>query len=1050
MPLPSARQADARTVAALSSARTRSTLADVSTCTRCGRESPGDFAFCPDCGAAQPAAPTRALEVRKTVTVLFCDVVGSTRLGEATDPETTRRVMSRFAQSMTEVVTVYGGTVERFRGDEVMAVFGVPVVHEDDALRAVRAGMEMQRRLAELNVELLETWGVELACRIGINSGEVVAGDPGTGDTFVTGDAVNLGKRLEQAAQPGEILIGTTTYPLVKDAVRVGPRERFTAKGKSDAVDRFRLEDVDATAAGYARRLDAPLIGRADELERLEAAIATLVGQSRCGVVGVTGQAGIGKSRLVREVVARLADEVTVLSGRCLPYGAGITYWPLVELVRDLGGLDAAEKVLERSDDAADVLACLRTVVAQSDRIDPNDQVFWAVRRLFEALARGRPLLVCLEDLHWAEATMLDLVEYLESFSEGSIVMLCDARPELLEGRPSWVRFPLFELEPLSETETDELVSSLGVADSGVRDRIASTAEGNPLFAEQLAVMVGESELGPADDLELPASIQALLAARLDGLEPTERRALERASVVGKEFWRRAIADLSSEEDRPQIGRALLSLARKGLVQPVRADVPGEDTMRFRHTLIRDVAYGAIPKSVRAETHESFAAWLQSNARAGFGDHDEIVGYHLEQSARFKQELGRPDAALAARAGERLGAAGRRALWRGDNRAAAALLERAVELLRPTRVDVALELDLASVQQAPPEAAAIATRAAEGAHSAGDLSGEAAARVVDAFQRLLFGEGSPEEVDTLAGVAIPLLEQAENDACLVHVWAAFGFGVANVRGQYAEWARAAGEALRHARLAGQRPAHLFYLEVPLLVGPMPADEALGTLDAALPDVPHPSVLIVRSQFLAMLGRFDEAWPSARHASDQLRELAAGPHAGGEYTLAEIAALAGNHALAAQYMEQYCDYLSEHGQHGLLSTFAPWLGRILCILGRFDEAEPRGELGRELGDEHDVLTQSLWRQVQARVDSHRGRHENAESLAREAVAMIEQTDALNFQAGALSDLADVLAAAGRTREAVAALDQALERYERKGNASAAGQVSTRLEALRENT
>jgi class 3 adenylate cyclase len=1019
----------------------------VSTCTACGREISDDVAFCPHCGAAQPAAPTRALEVRKTVTVLFCDVVGSTRLGEATDPETTRRVMSRYAQSMTEVVTAYGGTVERFRGDEVMAVFGVPVIHEDDALRAVRAGMEMQRRLAELNVELLETWGVELACRIGINSGEVVAGDPGTGDTFVTGDAVNLGKRLEQAAQPGEILIGTATYPLVKDAVRVGPKMRFRAKGKSAAVDRFRLEDVDATAAGYARRLDAPLIGRADELERLEAAIATLVGESRCGIVGVAGQAGIGKSRLVREVVARLADEVTVLSGRCLPYGAGITYWPLVELVRDLGGLDAAGEALESSDDAAEVLACLGTVVTQSDRIDPNDEVFWAVRRLFEALARGRPLLVCLEDLHWAEATMLDLVEYLESFSEGSIVMLWDARPELLEERPSWARFPLVELEPLSERETDELVSSLGVGDSGVRDRITSIAEGNPLFAEQLAVMVAESELGPADSLKLPASIQALLAARLDGLEPTERRVLERASVVGKEFWLRAIADLSSEEDRPQVGRAVLSLARKGLVKPVLADLPGEDTMRFRHALVRDVAYGAIPKSVRAETHESFAAWLQANARGGFGDHDEIVGYHLEQAARFRQELGRPDAALAARAGERLGAAGRRALWRGDNLAAAGLLERAVELLRPTRVDVALELDLASVQQAPPDAAAIATRASEGAHAAGDLSGEAAARVVDAFQRLLFGQGSPDELDMLAGDAIPLLEQAENHACLVHVWAAFGFGVANVRGQYAEWARAAGEALRHARLAGQHPAHLFYLEVPLIVGPMPADEALDTLDAALPDTPHASLLIVRSQFLAMLGRFDEAWPSAHQASDRLRELAAGPHAGGEYTLAEIAALDGNYALAAQYMEQYCEYLAEHGQHGLLSTFAPWLGRILCTLGRFDEAERRGQTGRELGDEHDVLTQSLWRQVQARVDSHRGRHEEAETLAREAVAMIEQTDALNFQAGALSDLAEVLTAAGRAGEAAAALDQALERYERKGNVSAAGQVRPRLEALR---
>ena len=988
--------------------------------------------------------------MRKTVTVLFCDVVGSTRLGEATDPETTRRVMSRYASSMTEVITAYGGTVERFRGDEVMAVFGVPVVHEDDALRAVRAGMHMQRRLAELNVELLETWGVELACRIGINTGEVVAGDPGTGDTFVTGDAVNLGKRLEQAARPGEILIGTTTYPLVKDAVRVGPRERFTAKGKTKTVDRFRLEDVDATAAGYARRLDAALIGRADELQRLEAAIATLVEQDRCGIVGVTGHAGIGKSRLVREVVAQLGDRITVLSGRCLPYGAGITYWPIVELVRGLGGLDAAGNALEGSDDAAEVLASLGTVVAQTDRIDPNDEIFWAVRRLFEALARVRPLVVCLEDLHWAEPTMLDLVEYLESFSEGAIVMLCDGRPELLEERPSWARFPLLELEPLSETETDELVSSLGVEDPGVRDRIAATAEGNPLFAEQLAVMVGELELGPADDLELPASIQALLAARLDGLEPTERRALERASVVGKEFWLRAIADLSSEDDRPQIGRALLSLARKGLVQPVRADVTEEDTMRFRHALIRDVAYGGIPKSVRAETHERFARWLESNAGAGFGDHDEIVGYHLEQSARLGLELGRPDAVLAARAGERLGAAGRRALWRGDNRAAAALLERAVELLRASRVDVALELDLASVQQAPPAAAAIAAKAAEGARDAGDFSGEAAARVVDAFQRLLFGQGSPDEVDTLASDAIPLLEQAGNDACLVHVWSAFGFGVANVRGEYAEWARAAGEALRHARLAGQRPAHLFYLEVPLLVGPIPADEALATLDAALPELPHPSILIVRSQFLAMLGRFEEAWPTAHQASDRLRELAAGPHAGGEYTLAEIAALDGNHALAAEYMERYCDYLAEHGQHGLLSTFSPWLGRILCTLGRFDEAAPRGELGRELGDEHDVLTQSLWRQVQARVESHRGRNEDAERLARQAVAMIEQTDALNFQAAAHSDLADVLAAADRTRESVAALHQALERYERKRNASAAGHVRLRLEALRETT
>ena len=400
--------------------------------------------------------------------MLFCDVVGSTSLGEATDPETTRRVMSRYGQTMTEIVVAHGGTVERFRGDEVMAVFGVPVIHEDDALRAVRAGMEMQLRLGELNAELKATWGVELACRIGINTGEVVAGDPGTGDTFVTGDAVNLGKRLEQAARPGEILIGTETYPLVKDAVRVGPRERFSAKGKSGTVERFRLDEVDATAAGYARRLDAPLVGRVEEVQRIRAAIAELAAERRCGVVTIVGPAGIGKSRLVREIVTELDATATVMSGRCLPYGAGITYWPLVELVRDLGGLETVAQSLASSEDGDDVIERLRGIVAQSDRVDSNDEVFWAVRRLFEELARTRPVVVCLEDLHWAEPTMFDLIEYLSTFASGPIALLCNGRPELLDTRATWARGHLIELAHLSDAQTRELIEALGVNDAGL------------------------------------------------------------------------------------------------------------------------------------------------------------------------------------------------------------------------------------------------------------------------------------------------------------------------------------------------------------------------------------------------------------------------------------------------------------------------------------------------------------------------------------------------------------------------------------------------------
>jgi tetratricopeptide (TPR) repeat protein len=310
---------------------------------------------------------------------------------------------------------------------------------------------------------------------------------------------------------------------------------------------------------------------------------------------------------------------------------------------------------------------------------------------------------------------------------------------------------------------------------------------------------------------------------------------------------------------------------------------------------------------------------------------------------------------------------------------------------------------------------------------------------------MLAGEGGPDELEELVRDALPRLEQAGDHAGLAHVWSALGYGVANARGRYAEWAQAAEQALRHARLAAQRPPHVFSLDLTLVIGPTPADEALKILDELLPEVPHPYALLFRSQLLAMLGRFDEAWPSAREASDRLRELTAGVD-GGEYMLAEIAALSGDYETAADHLRGWCDFLAEHGQRSMLSTFAPMLGRALCVLGRFDEAEPQAQLGRELGEEHDVTTQAVWRQVQARVDAHRGRYVEAETLAREAIAMIDQTDALNFQGAALSDLAEVLVDAGRLDDAVVVLRQALERYERKRNVAAAAQVQARIAAL----
>jgi tetratricopeptide (TPR) repeat protein len=364
-------------------------------------------------------------------------------------------------------------------------------------------------------------------------------------------------------------------------------------------------------------------------------------------------------------------------------------------------------------------------------------------------------------------------------------------------------------------------------------------------------------------------------------------------------------------------------------------------------------------------------------------------------------------------------------------------------------VDVALELDLASAQPTPQQAAPIADAAAERARAAGDVPGEAVARVAAGFHRLLAGEGGVDELEALARAALPLLEEREDHDGLVHVWSALGFGVANVRCRYGEWAHAAEEALLHARLAGQRPTHLFSLDLTLVLGPTPADEALRTLDSVLPEVPHPQPLLFRSQLLAMLGRFDEAWEVARVASDRLLELSGGAD-GGEFTLADIAALAGDFDTAARHLRGFCDFLTEHGQRGLLSTFAPMLGRALCILGRYDEAAPQAQLGRELGETNDVATQALWRQVQALVESHAGRHVQAEELAREAVALIDQTDALNYAGAAYSDLAEVLLVAGRSDNAAAALEQALERYERKRNAAAVAQTRARFKTRREQS
>jgi class 3 adenylate cyclase/tetratricopeptide (TPR) repeat protein len=990
------------------------------------------------------------LEVRKTVTILFCDVVGSTSLGEATDPETTRRVMTRYAASMSEIVQQHGGTVERFRGDEVMAVFGVPVAHEDDALRAVRTATEMQRALAQLNGELLQTWGVALACRIGINTGEVVAGDHGTGEGFVTGDAVNLAKRLEQAAEPGTILIGTATYPLVKDAVKVGPRERFSAKGKREPVARFRLDEVDTGASGYARRLDAPLVNRAKELEALRRLVRDAFEARRCGIVTILGTAGIGKSRIARELALELEDVADVATGRCLPYGSGITFWPLQQLVTDLGGMEAAATVLAETDDGAVVLERLQAVTTPADTSAPSTEVFWAVRRLLERISERRPLLIAFEDLHWAEPTMLDLVEYIAAFATGPLVLLCIARPELLETRPSLAGTRL-DLEHLSDRETTELVGALGIDDTDLVQRITSTSEGNPLFAEQLAAMMADS--APSDAIELPASIHALLAARIDSLEPAERRMLERASIIGKEFWPRALVALSSHADQAHVTGRLMTLVRKGLVKPARAEVPGEDAYRFRHSLICDETYAGIPKAVRAELHERFARWLQDQAREGhgLGEHDEILGYHLEQAHRYRTELVPADEharALAAEAGSLLATAGRRALGRDDLPAAGVMFERALALLSdddPDRSALLTELGSAAMRAGEWERArSLLEDAIASAVRHDDLRSELRARIELQWQRSYTEpEEAADEDRRVAEALIPELERIDDHLGLAKAWwlLSESHGIA---GSWGARADALERAILHARRSpdeGQlRQLVVLYAQA-LFLGPTPVAEAIRRCSDLLEETPgsptfEAGLATTLAGLRAMEGRFEDARKLYGDSIAVYEEFGLRFRRAVRCILgAQIEGLAGDLVAAEHELRVGYAMLEEMGERAVRSTVAGFLADVLALGEHDAEAERFIAITRDTAAESDVVPQVLWRRASARTAARRGEHATAEELCRAAGALADATDFPDLRAGTLVALGDVLGGAGRPEDATAALEAARTLYEQKGNIAA---------------
>jgi class 3 adenylate cyclase/tetratricopeptide (TPR) repeat protein len=1002
----------------------------VPVCASCGQDNPDGFKFCGNCGAALADATPRGREVRKTVTIVFSDVTGSTALGERLDPEATKRLMRRYYDAMSAAVERHGGTVEKFIGDAVMAVFGIPTLHEDDALRAVRAAADMRDALSALNDELERDFGVRIQARTGVNTGEVVAGE---GQTLAVGDAVNTAARLEQAAAPGEILLGDSTFRLVRDAVRAEAASAVTAKGKTDPLTAHRLLDVVAGAEAFTRRLDAPMIGRENELSQLSHAFERAVRERTPYLFTILGSAGIGKSRLVLEFLDRADGEATILLGRCLPYGEGITYWPLMEVLRRLDDVEATELLDRITRESAGVA----------------EEIAWATRTLFERAARRQPLVVVLDDLHWAEPTFLDLVEHVADWSrEAPMLLVAVARPELIDARPTWAGGKLnatsILLEALSEDESERLIDAL-LADprftSGVRRRVVEAAEGNPLFVEQMLAMASED--GANGDLAVPPTIQALLAARLERLPAAERATVERAAVVGKEFSLAEVRELTPPAERPTTADCVLALVRKELVRPAQA-AEGDDVFRFRHLLIRDAAYEAMSKEARSELHERYADQLDERWGARAAEFDEIVGYHLEQAYGFRAELGplnEAGAALRERAAQRVAAVAQRALGRGDLHAAEALFDRAIALFGPDdpRVgELVCDLSIVIRDRGRLDEAEAALTGVLDEHADADPVLRARAELLRTYVRALHGSPQTAAYETAERVT-RLLEERGAEPQLAEAYSLLGIfrsWQGRMEAGRQAYERAAELAKRHgnARVLTQNAR---WWSANALWGPTTVEDSLDLCRRLRSETDSrlmiAAVTYLEGAFILMRdGPGKAPLEQVTEAAGVLEELG---QVVSRESLRMAVAIAylfiGDLRGAEEELRPARTVLARLGERGFLSTVSALLALALCGQGRYDEAAPLAAESEAVGAADDLTTQAASRAARAQILAARGEDDAAIAVGREGLAVVADTDMTSDQVTALLGLGSTYALLGRLEEARETLEEAGRLLANKG-------------------
>jgi DNA-binding SARP family transcriptional activator len=993
-----------------------------------------------------PAA-SGAAQARRPVTVLCIALQIAPGAGAALDPEAHGAMNEQVVAGLEVVLERHGGHLAASDSEHLMGVFGVAAVHEDDALRAARASLEAREALTAEAGVLPRLYGARLEYSFGVATGEALVGGPGP--LGFAGDVGSRAAMLAAAAGPGTILIDRPTQRLAAGAIETS----------SARPDQLLLLSVRPGLRPLAVRLDVPLVGRAEESCRLEAAYARAVRDQVTVTVTVTGEAGLGKTRLVQEFAGRLDREAHVLTGRCRSYGEGITFWPLRELVRQAcGGDDTPERItdlLAEEPDAAAVAEQLHRAFGSGQQgRTAAAETFWAARRFLEALARSRPVLVVFEDLHWAEPTFLDLVESLTlPRGRSAIVLFCLARPELLDQRPAWAAEAessvSVQLEPLADgpaaTLLDSLAAGYAIAPS-TRARLIDTAGGNPFYLEQLTVALSE-QVGRGGWPVLPPTIQALLSARLQRLGPAASSVLARAAIVGQDFGEREVSELLPPEARGPLRRNLQTLVAKGLVQPGPGPSPDEE-YSFRHILIQEAAYRSIPKSLRADLHSRYADWLEGLAPGPLLARSEILGYHLEQSVRYRNEL-RPaspeSAALAQRAAGHLATAGYAAHDRGDDLAAVNLLDRAAALLpadSPVLGRLQTSLGTALIEAGQFERAMTVFDEAQRISAiSADERQQAHVRVETLLLRLRM---SPDEAEMEIAQALPRLRReflaSQDDLGICRVLrleAALHWNHARSGAAEYAWLRAADYA-RKVNDRRQLADIVSWLASAALWGPTPASEGMQRCKDYLEEIGnHPigraHILLNLAGLYAMQDDFAAAHETLGQAKSLLETLGPTMTAAITQPAALIAMLAGDPATAERYLQLEFDSFAQMGEQRLLVTTAGVLARAIAAQGpeRYGEALGLIAISQE-ADDGDVSALAIGRSVHARILADQGHLQMAEELARSAAALSARTDLLSECADILFELCYVLAAAGRSAEARSTASQALRLYQSKGN------------------